>query len=325
MATPRVHLWSLDIATKAEKRLTSDAAYSVTRVTLSDDGKWIGFNATPDDRYQRNITEEGDNSDVYLLEVASGKIERLTNNVDVSESALSFSPDGQSIAFTAADDYKFMHLNKLYVRPVAGGQWRKLGKEWDGDVSIGWWSDDSKTIYFNAGWHATTQLFSIDVASGKVMPLTNLQAATNVSRDEATDRLMINYADPMTPPSAYTVASLAQVLSQVDVAPATIAPVPDADDYAVSDAQRRMWLLVEMGGRYAMPGALRCTKYVGSFICRRSAGMISRYAAAILGYTGGMSCLTSDTHLVQSSRSLPVPEACNDHPRGHQPIRSKQA
>ena len=221
-------------------RLTSDAAYSVTRVTLSDDGKWIGFNATPDDRYQRNITEEGDNSDVYLLEVASGKIERLTNNVDVSESALSFSPDGQSIAFTAADDYKFMHLNKLYVRPVAGGQWRKLGKEWDGDVSIGWWSDDSKTIYFNAGWHATTQLFSIDVASGKVMPLTNLQAATNVSRDEATDRLMINYADPMTPPSAYTVASLAQVGNKSAWTRLTNAN-PQVDGFALGEDSEICW------------------------------------------------------------------------------------
>jgi dipeptidyl aminopeptidase/acylaminoacyl peptidase len=211
MATPRVHLWSLDIATKAEKRLTSDPAYSVTRVTLSDDGKWVGFNATPDDRYQRNITEEGNNGDVFLLNVATGAIERLTTNVDASESGVSFSPDGQSIAFTAPDDFKFMHLNKLYVRPVSGGQWRKLGKEWDGDVSIGWWSDDSKTIYFNAGWRATTQLFSIDVASGKVTQLTNLQAATNVSRDEATDRLVINYSDPKTPPSAYTVASVAQV------------------------------------------------------------------------------------------------------------------
>jgi dipeptidyl aminopeptidase/acylaminoacyl peptidase len=240
MATPRVHLWSLDIATKAEKRLTSDAAYSVTRVTLSDDGKWVGFNATPDDRYQRNITEEGDNSDVYLMEVSSGKIERLTNNQDVSESALSFSPDGQSIAFTAADDYKFMHLNKLYVRPVAGGQWRKLGKEWDGDVSIGWWSDDSKTIYFNAGWHATTQLFSIDVASGKVTPLTNLQAATNVSRDEATNRLMITYSDPMTPSSSYTAASVAQVGDKASWTRLTNAN-PQVDGIALGEDAEICW------------------------------------------------------------------------------------
>ena len=240
MATPRVHLWSLDIATKAEKRLTSDAAYSVTRVTLSDDGKWVGFNATPDDRYQRNITEEGDNSDVYLMEVSSGKIERLTNNQDVSESALSFSPDGQSIAFTAADNYKFMHLNKLYVRPVAGGQWRKLGKEWDGDVSIGWWSDDSKTIYFNAGWHATTQLFSIDVASGKVTPLTNLQAATNVSRDEATNRLMITYSDPMTPSSSYTAASVAQVGDKASWTRLTNAN-PQVDGIALGEDAEICW------------------------------------------------------------------------------------
>ena len=99
-----------------------------------------------DDRYQRGINEEGDNMDVFLLEVATGKIERLTNNQDISESAVSFSPDSSLVAFAAPDDYTFMHNHKLYVRPVRGGAWRKLGAGFDYDLNVGWWSAFKKRI-----------------------------------------------------------------------------------------------------------------------------------------------------------------------------------
>ena len=35
-------------------------------------------------------------SDLYLLEAATGTIERLTNNAEIGESGLSFSPDSQA-------------------------------------------------------------------------------------------------------------------------------------------------------------------------------------------------------------------------------------
>ena len=284
---PRVHLWSLDLASRTEKRLTSDAGYSVTRVSPSEDGRWIGFNATPDDRYERNITEEGDNSDLYLLTVGSGAIERLTRNQDVSESQLSFSPDGSLIAFSAADDYKFMHLNKLYVRPVSasGGTWRKLGAGWDADVNVGWWSDDNKTMYFNEGWHATNQLFSIDIASGRVTQLTDLKASVNVSRDESTNSLLINYADPTTPPSVYTVGSLAQVGNKSAWTRLTN-PNPQVDGFALGDEAETCWKStdgVQACGILIKPAAYKAgTRY--PLIVAIHGGPA---AADILGFNGG--------------------------------------
>ena len=121
--TPRSSLWMLDLTSRAAKRLTRDTSYSVTSYTISDDGKWVGYSATRDDRYWRGVLEERDAADLYLLEVATGKIERLTNNLEIAESGLSFSPDGSLIAFSAPDDFKFMHLNKTFVRPIGGGEW----------------------------------------------------------------------------------------------------------------------------------------------------------------------------------------------------------
>jgi len=237
---PRVHLWRLDLATKTTKRLTDDSSYSVTMVTLSDDGKWAGFNATKDDRYFRGTTDERNASDLYLLELGSGKIERLTNNVDIGESSLSFSPDSRTIAYSVEDDFKFMRNRKLYVRPVEGGAWRKLGGAFDGDVSVGWWSDDGKTVYFNEGWRATNQLFAFDVASGAVKPLTNLRASLMVSRQEESNTLLINYSDPATPPSAYTVASLDKIGDKGAWVRLTD-PNPQVAGFALGAAEETCW------------------------------------------------------------------------------------
>jgi Tol biopolymer transport system component len=146
---PLNHLWAVELDSKKESRLTSGANYSASNVTISKDSKWLGFRGTPKDRYQRTVTEATIYADLYLFEVATGKIERLTDNKEIGESALSFSPDSSAIAFSASDDFAYFRNNRVYVRPTAGGQWKKLGGDFDGDVSTGFWSEDGKTIYFN--------------------------------------------------------------------------------------------------------------------------------------------------------------------------------
>lgn len=211
---PRVHLYVFDLASRSAKRLTSDASYSVSGFTVSDDAKYAGFSATRDDRNWRGTLEERDAADLYLIEIASGKIERLTNNLELPEGAVSFSPDGQWIAYSMPEDGKFMHLEKTYLRAIGGGAWRKLGAGYDGPVTPGWWSDDSKTIYSREGIKATTQLVAIDVASGKVKPVTNVRGSVTVARDEVSNALLITYTDPTTPSSIYTVPSIDQVADQ---------------------------------------------------------------------------------------------------------------
>src|SRR5688572_23893743 len=82
METPRSSLWALDLEPKKTTRLTRDTSISVSEFTISDDGRWIGFRGTVSDRYKRNITEQNLYADQYLLEVATGRIERLTNNAE---------------------------------------------------------------------------------------------------------------------------------------------------------------------------------------------------------------------------------------------------
>ena len=215
MVTPLSNLWAVDLGSLRERQLTSDPAVSVEDFTISRDGRWIGFTGGSAERYERNITADALYADLFLLEAATGHVERLTDNYEVSESDLSFSPDGRWIAFSAPDDMTryTMTEDRVYLREVAerGGEFRKLGSDFDNSLGIDFWSEDGGTIYFTAGVRVTTQLHGLDVTSGRVRQITDVPAALRVGRDEDTGVLLIDYSDPSTPPTVFTVASLDRV------------------------------------------------------------------------------------------------------------------
>lgn len=216
--TPLMELWALDLAPVAAKRLSPEKAYSVSGVTISDDGKWVAFRGGSTKRYERNITSENMYSDLYLLDAASGQIERLTSNVEVGESGPSFSPDSRWIAFGAPDDTTryTMTNGRVYLRAVADRDkpFRKLDGGFDGDISPGFWSPDSKTIYFNTGLKATTQLFGLEVSQNEIRQITREAASVSVDRDDDSGLVLISYADGTTPPTMFTTASLDTVGSR---------------------------------------------------------------------------------------------------------------
>ena len=210
METPLVSLWAADLDAVTSTRLTEDPSYTVSSFTVSDDGRWIGYRGTSAERYERNITEQGINADLYLLDVETGEIERLTNNREVGESGVSFSPDGRRVAFSAPADLTryTMRNRKVYVRDVEdrGGEFTRLGDDWDGHMSVGFWSEDGGTIYFNGGVRATRQLLALDVSSGEVTQVTQEAATLAAMRDDDSGTLLINYQDPTTPSTLFHVA-----------------------------------------------------------------------------------------------------------------------
>ena len=72
MEVPVSSLWALDLDSKRTTRLTRDTTYSVGDFTISDDGKFIGYRGISANRYERNILEQNNSADLYLLEVGSG-------------------------------------------------------------------------------------------------------------------------------------------------------------------------------------------------------------------------------------------------------------
>jgi dipeptidyl aminopeptidase/acylaminoacyl peptidase len=211
--TPVASLWALDLEPIATKRLTDDATMSVDDFSISDDSKWIGFRGLSANRYHRNITQENLYSDLFLVEAATGTVERLTRNTEVGESGVSFSPDSTKVAYSAPDNVAAYSMtnNRVYIRNVAdrGKPFQKIGTTFDGDVNIGFWAKDGSTIYFNEGIKATNQIVSLDVRYNTVRPLTEEKASVSIDHDERTGALLINYADGTTPPTLFTVDAIA--------------------------------------------------------------------------------------------------------------------
>jgi dipeptidyl aminopeptidase/acylaminoacyl peptidase len=95
-----------------------------------------------------------------------------------------------------------------------GATWRKLGAAFDGDVSVGSWSKDGRTIYFNEGIRATNQLLSVDVATGVVTQLTSEKAVLGVQTFDDGDQVLVTYADPTTPAIHFIAASISDVANR---------------------------------------------------------------------------------------------------------------
>ena len=287
--TPLSSLWALEIDGRQTKRLTEDSSYSVSAVTISDDGKWLSFRGQSADRYKRNITQEGLYGDLYLLETGTGRIERLTKNDEVSESALSFSPDGRWIAFSAADDLeKYSMTNgRVYIRAVAdsGKPFRKLGAGFDGDVSVGFWSKDGGTIYFNEGIRATNQFMALDVRQNAVRQITTENASLSVDRDEDSGVLLINYSDATTPPTLFTVKSVDQVAARSGWTPLTQAN-PQVRDFALGGQEEITWRSRDgtmVGGVLVKPVGYRAGERYPLIVAIHGGPA----SADVLGFNGG--------------------------------------
>jgi dipeptidyl aminopeptidase/acylaminoacyl peptidase len=205
-----VHLWAIDlnglagVAAKTEKRVTQ-GDLRVSNVELSRDGRWAAFRGRATDRYADDRATE-----LYLVNLESGASpERLTDNY-VGEGAFEFSPDSRLIAFTADRDFTFGNLSRVYVRPVAGGQWRELGKGDARDMGLAFWSTDGRTIYWNGDEGVNGNLYTLDVASGAVRPLTSVVGAVRAAKAEAQETALLRYTDPRSPADLY-VAPVAQL------------------------------------------------------------------------------------------------------------------
>jgi dipeptidyl aminopeptidase/acylaminoacyl peptidase len=287
--TPLSSLWALDLEPRKATRLTRDTSITVADFTISKDGRWVGFRGIAAERYKRNITEQGIHADLYLLEVATGAIERLTSNSEVAESALSFSPDGRWIAFSAPDELTrySMTNRRVYLRRVddRGGEWRKLGGSFDGDVTIDFWAKDGKTVYFNTGLRATRQLFALDVERDRVRQVTNEKAALFVTRDDDSGVFLISYADPKTPSTLFAVTSPEQAAKRSAWRQLTDAN-PQVRGFALGEEEEIAWRSTDgkaVGGILVKPVGYRPGERYPLIVAIHGGPA----SADVLGFNGG--------------------------------------
>jgi dipeptidyl aminopeptidase/acylaminoacyl peptidase len=85
-------LWVVDLASRERQRLTSSEMEKLESPRWSPDGERLAFSALPLDR----PAEQGERYDIYVLDLASAKRERITVNAG-SNVDPAWSPDGSSL------------------------------------------------------------------------------------------------------------------------------------------------------------------------------------------------------------------------------------
>ncbi len=135
----------------------------------SADGKWIyaSTNRIPDADY---ALEGGD---IYAYSVDDGSVKQLTTRKGPDTEPVP-GPGGKKIAYLG-HDWKFQSytVNHLYLMDPDGSNPKNMTASLDRDVRAPHWSWDGKMIYFLVDDHGSSQLYSADVESGAVKPITS--------------------------------------------------------------------------------------------------------------------------------------------------------
>ena len=192
------NLWSIDVATKEETRLT-EGERRIGDFALSPDGNRILFTARGENRRNQQYLSE-----IYLLEVGSGQVRQLTDN-ESPEGRLTWAPDGTRFVYEAPSDEAWeLRLDKLWLMDVASGVSRMVSGAFQGNIGTFEWTPDGSAILL-AGLHRTDRnLYRLSVESGAVSQVTSVSGALSpesFSRDRT--RMAYVFEDFDTPPDVW--------------------------------------------------------------------------------------------------------------------------
>jgi dipeptidyl aminopeptidase/acylaminoacyl peptidase len=181
------NLWVFDIDAKQERQIT-DAEIIIGSWDVAPDGQRLALTARSQNRRNDAYLYE-----IHVADVETGELTQLTTN-RAPEGGISWAPDGSSILYTAADDQEWMNRNtKLWLLDPTLEEHRFLSRAFEGTPRNPVWSPDAKTIYFSGQQGTNTNLFAIDIDSGSVRQLTEVEG-TLVAPSFSADRTAYVYS-----------------------------------------------------------------------------------------------------------------------------------
>src|SRR5665213_2244960 len=164
----RRQLWSITVATGAEKQITS-GNLSVSSYRLSRDGKHIVLERTP-----TPLVDDEHKGEVWVMDAAGGNARQLTKN-NVEEQQPELSPDGSLVLFLSDTNEKFEpHYNlDLFVVPAAGGTPKPAITNFPYAIDQASWAPDGKSIFAVVNMGVHSEIVQVDVATRRAKQLTD--------------------------------------------------------------------------------------------------------------------------------------------------------
>jgi dipeptidyl aminopeptidase/acylaminoacyl peptidase len=227
----QTHLWKVNVATKAETRIT-DGDFSLTDYELSEDGRKFVFLRAP-----TPLLGSGDQSEVWIANADGSSPLQLTKN-SVQEGNAAISPDNSQVLFISGSNARFdtYYNGRLFVVPAAGGAARVLvGETEPYDVDRAAWSKDGKSIYMLVNLGVHEELFVMPASGGKPRQLTDGKHNIGALSLSA-NRLAFTSSDSKSGGEIWTMAA-------GDAAPVQVTHVFDylARDFALGRQEAIQW------------------------------------------------------------------------------------
>ncbi len=165
----------------------------------------VAWNWTPDGR---SIVVDGmsdsaadlnyRNNNIYVVEVASGTLRRLTMQ-DGVWTGPAISPNGKLVAFTGYPATKASYqAAEVYVMPVEGGAMRRISANQDRDQGALFWASDGSGVYFSGDNRGTSNIYFTGVSGGvrQITTGNHTLSLTSVSRSGVATGLEARYDRP---------------------------------------------------------------------------------------------------------------------------------
>ncbi len=149
------------------------------------------------------------NSDIYFYNLDSKETVNKTEGMMGYDVNPVFSPDGKKMAWESMehDGYE-SDKQRLFVLDLQSGTKTDFSKDFDQNSNGLEWADDSKSIYFVSDWHATDEIYCLNLESTKIKKITegvhnymsvlfagNTLIATQQSMSAPTEIFAVNVAD----------------------------------------------------------------------------------------------------------------------------------
>ncbi len=159
-SSTNVDLWVVPVAGQTPRKITTNLAYDGSPV-YSPDGRYIAYRA------QRQPGFESDRFEIMVYERSTNSTRSLTANLDRSVDALIWTPDSQSILFTA-DDEGYHSIFKVMMK---GNNISRIAqKSYNSDIQV---SPNGNMLFFmRQSISQPPEIFSCDINGHDVRQLT---------------------------------------------------------------------------------------------------------------------------------------------------------
>ena len=164
------HLWVIDTATGAQRRLVG-GAHQVWYVRWSPDSKSVAFLVSP-----TGNVDDANLADIGVVPVAGGPMHTL----NAIAAAFEWSPDSRWIAWASGVHRDvFVEKDELWVCDAHAGSPRSLSRDLDENASTPAWSRGSDSLFFHVAQGTTTLLSTVPLNGGAVRLLTDRHGAAS--------------------------------------------------------------------------------------------------------------------------------------------------